>query len=189
MRTEPSTERWGYSVDMMNEESFASIGLVDSDVFHDFPAFKVVTPHGGGAIPYQLGRFDAGALHDGRTRFRDRMRHLHCDTALYSIDALELLVKTVGSDRCLFGAGCRGDAAVVDPDTGDRMDDLKPYILGFDWLAGVEQVTIPNRLLKGVDESLSPASFRVKRGTCCLQSIDFVQKQVSRFARNEAAVS
>ena len=33
------------------------LGLVGSKVFADFPTLKVVVAHGGGAIPYQIGRF------------------------------------------------------------------------------------------------------------------------------------
>ena len=48
-------------------------GAVNSDVFKDFPSLKIVVSHGGGAIPYQLGRFDASSLRGrGAERFRDR---------------------------------------------------------------------------------------------------------------------
>ena len=54
--------RAGYSVHMINEESIAVLNLVNSDVFRDFPGLKLIIPHGGGSIPYQLGRFDAMSL-------------------------------------------------------------------------------------------------------------------------------
>src|SRR3546814_8329152 len=37
------------------------MSLLQSDVFKDFPTLKIVISHGGGAIPYQIGRFRAGA--------------------------------------------------------------------------------------------------------------------------------
>ena len=136
------SQREGYSVHMINEESIAILGLLNSSVFDDFPALKIVIPHGGGAIPYQLGRFDAASLRDGGKRFRDRMHLLYYDTVLYTREALEFLIRTVGVERCIFGAECPGVGAVVDPETGRQMDDLKPYIEDFDWLTGAQKKQI-----------------------------------------------
>ena len=140
--TTSRSAKWGYSVHMINEESIAVIGLLNSDVFKDFPALKIVIPHGGGAIPYQLGRFDAATLRDGGTRLRDKLRYLYYDTVLYTKEALEFLIRTVGADRCIFGAECPGVAAVVDPETGREMDDLKPHIESFDWLSAADKQLI-----------------------------------------------
>ena len=103
------SERASYSVHLINEGTIAILGLLNSDVFKDFPNLKIVVSHGGGAIPYQLGRFDAPSLRGrGATRFRDRLKLLYFDTVLYTAPALELLIKTVGPDRCLFGSECPG---------------------------------------------------------------------------------
>ncbi len=59
------SERSPYSVHFINEESIAVFGLVNSNVFNDFPNLKIVISHGGGAIPYQLGRFEAPSLRRG----------------------------------------------------------------------------------------------------------------------------
>lgn len=131
--------RSGYSVHMINEESIAILGLLNSDVFTDFPDLKIVIPHGGGAIPYQLGRFDAASLRGGKTRFRDRLRHLYYDTVLYTPEAIAFLIRTVGVDRCIFGAECPGVGAVIDPETGHQMDDTRPFIEGFDWLSDADR--------------------------------------------------
>jgi len=63
------------------------------------------------------------------------MRNLYYDTVLYSEDALRLLIKTVGADRCLFGSECPGVGSTVDPATGRARDDIAPTIAGFDWLS------------------------------------------------------
>lgn len=47
---------------MINEESIAIISLLQSTVFEDFPTLKLIVPHGGGAIPYQIGRFEAESI-------------------------------------------------------------------------------------------------------------------------------
>ena len=63
------------------------------------------------------------------------MRKLYYDTVLYSEEGLRLLIKTVGVDRCLFGAECPGVGSTINPATGRTFDDIKPYIEGFDWLS------------------------------------------------------
>jgi OH-DDVA meta-cleavage compound hydrolase len=85
--------------------------------------------HGGGAIPYQLGRFEAGSLRQ-KERFSTKMRKLYFDTVLYTPGALRLLIETVGSERCLYGAECPGVGSAVNPDTGRTMDDILPIIDG-----------------------------------------------------------
>jgi predicted TIM-barrel fold metal-dependent hydrolase len=134
--------RAGYSVHMINEESIAVLNLLNSDVFADFPTLKIIIPHGGGAIPYQLGRFDAMSLRQGGMRFRDRMRHLHYDTVLYNRASIELLVRTVGADRCVFGEECPGIGAVVDPETGRQMDELRPHVEALEFLSADERQMI-----------------------------------------------
>src|SRR4029450_3544649 len=55
------SERLPYSLHFINEESIAVVSLLSSTVFKDFPALKILVSHGGGAIPYQLGGFEAGS--------------------------------------------------------------------------------------------------------------------------------
>jgi len=135
------SERTPYTLHFINEETIAVFGLVNSDVFKDFPDLKVVVSHGGGAVPYQIGRFQSGASRKG-IDFLDRMRNLYYDTVLYSEEALRLLIKTVGADRCLFGAECPGVGSTIDPVTGRTRDDIAPFIAGFDWLSAAEKEAI-----------------------------------------------
>src|SRR5262249_60427665 len=97
------SERASYSVHLINEGTIAILGLLNSDVFKDFPDLKIIVSHGGGAIPYQLGRFDAPSLRGrGAVRFRDRLRLLYFDTVLYTAGAVGLLSKTVRPERCVL---------------------------------------------------------------------------------------
>jgi 4-oxalmesaconate hydratase len=145
-----------YTLNFILEETMAVYGLLHSDVFKDFPELKIVVSHGGGAIPYQVGRFHASALRRGGD-FYETMRRLHYDTVLYSEEALRLLIKTVGADRCLFGAECPGVGSAVDPSTGKTLDDIAPLIQRFEWLSAAEKKMIfednARRLLK-----LAPAT-------------------------------
>lgn len=136
-------EREPYTLHFVNEETTATYGLVSSNVFDDFPTLKIVMSHGGGGIPYQLGRFEAGsARKPGGKLFSEAMRNLYYDTVLYTEDALRLLVNTVGADRCLFGAECPGVGSARNPETGRTYDDISPFIVKAEWLSDADKAAI-----------------------------------------------
>ena len=133
-------EREPYTLHFINEETTAVFGLVNSDVFKDFPGLKIVVSHGGGAIPFQLGRFEASsARKPGGPLFSEAMRRLYYDTVLYTEEALRLLVKVVGADRCLFGAECPGVGSARNPQTGRTYDDIMPLIRDADWMSAADK--------------------------------------------------
>lgn len=134
-------ERAPYTLNFLLEETMAVYGLLVADVFTDFPSLKILMSHGGGAVPYHAGRFHASWLRRGAD-FYEAMRKLYYDTVLYSEEALRLLIKTVGVDRCLFGAECPGVGSAVDPKTGRTLDDIAPHIRNFDWLSDAEKTQI-----------------------------------------------
>jgi 4-oxalmesaconate hydratase len=72
----------------------------------------------------------------------DNMRKLYYDTVLYTPLACELLIKTVGADRCVFGTERPGVGTAKDPKTEKWMDDVRIYIDGFTWLSDVDKKTI-----------------------------------------------
>jgi 4-oxalmesaconate hydratase len=132
-----------YTLKFINEESIGTISLLNSEVFKDFPKLKLIMPHGGGAIPYQMGRFRA--WHHRRMfpgTFDDRLRQLYFDTCNYSKESLELLIRVVGADRVLFGTERPGTGSVQDPATGRWYDDLKPVIESIEWLGEKERHAI-----------------------------------------------
>lgn len=133
--TTSRSARTSYSVHLINEETIAVLGLINSRVFTDFPNLKIVVSHGGGAIPYQLGRFATKQMRSKGTPFREQLRQLYFDTVLYSQDALELLIKTVGADNCVFGSECPGSGSVFDDELGHFHDDIGTKIRAIDWLA------------------------------------------------------
>ena len=137
------SERLTYSLHFINEENIAVVSLLTSDVFKDFPTLKILVSHGGGAIPYQFARFEASSLRrKGATRFSEMMRHLYYDTVLYSKDALELLFRTVGVDRCLFGTERPGVGTVLDPRTGRWLDETRYTIESIEWLTDADRKMI-----------------------------------------------
>jgi OH-DDVA meta-cleavage compound hydrolase len=137
------SERLPYSLHFINEENIAVVALLTSNVFKDFPNLKIVVSHGGGAIPYQWARFEAGSLRrPGSPRFSDMMRNLYYDTVLYNKESLQLLIQTVGADRCMFGTERPGVGTVKDPRTGRWLDETRWLIEAFDWLSDADKKQI-----------------------------------------------
>jgi predicted TIM-barrel fold metal-dependent hydrolase len=122
-----------YSLHFIQEETLAVIGLLNSSVLDDFPDLKIIVSHGGGAVPYQRGRFQPGALRKGTT-FADQLRRLYYDTCLYTRDSIELLLRAVGVDRCLFGTEKPGTGSMRDAETGRWIDDIHLLIEDIGWL-------------------------------------------------------
>jgi 4-oxalmesaconate hydratase len=146
--------RENYSEHFITEESLAITSLARSRVFRDFPTLKFMISHGGGSIPYQIGRWRAERLgihglasksanEDATTEtFDESLRRLWFDTVLYNKESLELLFKVVGPDRCLFGTERPGSGSAIDPATGRSLDDLRPVIEEIGFLSSAEKAAI-----------------------------------------------
>jgi 4-oxalmesaconate hydratase len=140
-----SNGRETYSEHFISEESIAVLSLLNSEVFSRFPKLKIIVSHGGGSVPYQIGRWRAAKLHPrlgqgyvDREPFDVGLRKLWFDTVLHNPDSLALLLRTVGPDRCVFGTEKPGSGSVADPETGRDLDDLKPVLESFDFLTSDE---------------------------------------------------
>lgn len=134
--------RESYSSHFITEESIAVLSLLESRVFLDFPDLKILVSHGGGSIPYQVGRWEAARQHPllgARAAldetFEQSLRRLYFDTVLHHPAALRLLIDVVGADRCLFGTEKPGSGSATNPATGRDFDDLRATLEGFDWLS------------------------------------------------------
>jgi 4-oxalmesaconate hydratase len=134
--------RESYSNHFITEEGIAIISLMDSSVFTDFPNLKLVIAHGGGSVPYQIGRWRAQRVQKGLEDFDVSLRRLYFDTVLYSPESLEYLLKVVGPDRCLFATETPGIGSGLDPKTNRYMDDLAPVIDGIDWLTAEQREAV-----------------------------------------------
>ena len=131
-----------YSSYFIATETRCIISMVSSRVFDTFPDLKVIVSHGGGAVPYQVGRYRAFyGRHDG-TDFDAELKKLYFDTCLYNQEALGLLFTIVGTDRCMFGTENPGTGSYKDPKTGKTMDDTKPVIEGIEWLSDEDKKNI-----------------------------------------------
>ena len=126
----------------MNADSTVIAQLHQSTVFQDFPALKIVVPHGGGAIPYQFARYRGIALRDGFEPFDEFIKKLYFDTAVYDQRAMELLIEVAGVDNVMFASEMIGAVNVIDPLTGDWFDNTKPLIDAIEWLTDEDRAKL-----------------------------------------------
>jgi 4-oxalmesaconate hydratase len=125
-----------YDEHFVTEESLAITSLARSDVFKRYPDLKIMISHGGGSIPYQIGRWrsnrqmeiKAGRLPKDFETFDTTLKRFYFDTCLHNQKSLELLFDVVGTDRCLFGTERPGSGAGIDPISGRAYEDIKPTI-------------------------------------------------------------
>lgn len=160
------SDRETYSEHFVTEESIAILSILRSDVCRDFPALKIVISHGGGSVPYQIGRWQAERMHPGlgggrdSERFEQMLRFFYFDTVLHNPLSLELLFKTVGAGRCLFGTERPGSGSAPNPDTGRPFDDIRPVIEGMKFLSAEDKQLIFERNATDVFNKLRVASTR-----------------------------
>ncbi len=97
------------------ETSVAAARLVFAGVLHRHPGLKLVFAHGGGTLPYLLGRLDLAyqaPQYEANPACRASISHppshylrqLYFDTAVSSPKALGFLLDQMGADRVLFGS-------------------------------------------------------------------------------------
>lgn len=131
--------RESYSLHFIQEETVAVWSLLSSDVLKDFPSLKIVVSHGGGAIPYQVGRFIASGARPGAEPYLDKLRKLWFDTCLYTQESIELLLKVAGVDRCVFGTEKPGTGSQKNPETGGWFDDIHLLVNNIEWLTDADR--------------------------------------------------
>lgn len=127
-----------YDEHFMAEEGLAITSVYRAGVFDRFPDLKLMISHGGGPIPFQIGRWRShremaranGVVPKDAPRFDDILRKFWFDTVVHNPDSLDLLFKRVGHDRCCFGTERPGSGGGIDPDSGRPYDDIKPMIEG-----------------------------------------------------------
>lgn len=135
--------RESYSNHFITEEGIAILSILKARLFERFPTLKLIIGHGGGSIPYQIGRWRADALRSGYPEsFDQQLRTLYFDTVLYNAESIEFLIKMVGADRCLFGSERPGTGHTKDPVTGRWLDDLRPFIEGMSGLTDDDKTRV-----------------------------------------------
>lgn len=91
------------------DTTIAAARLLFSGILNDYPQLKCCLAHGGGFLPYQIGRFDRGFAAHPACKIRisrapsNYLRSFLYDTLTHHTQALSYLIGLVGSDKILFG--------------------------------------------------------------------------------------
>ncbi len=92
------------------ETGATAADLIMSGVLERFPSLKILLAHGGGVLPYIIGRLDHGyeARPEPQTKISrvpsTYLRQFYFDTITHSAEALRFLIDLVGSDHVLLGS-------------------------------------------------------------------------------------
>jgi aminocarboxymuconate-semialdehyde decarboxylase len=88
-----------------------AIGRCIFDGFLDrYPRLKLIASHGGGALPYLIGRMDIcwDNIPAARAKTaeppREYMRRIYVDSVVFRQDVLEMCVSVCGADNVLYGS-------------------------------------------------------------------------------------
>ena len=88
-----------------------AVGRCIYDGFFDrYPNLKLIASHGGGALPYLVGRLDIcwhnipAAAAKTKQPPSEYMRRIYVDTVLFRQDAVDMCVSVCGEDNVLYGS-------------------------------------------------------------------------------------
>lgn len=95
--------------------------LMFSGTLDELPGLKIILAHGGGHLPYQIGRLAHG--HKVRKEAKANtpnsplalLRRFYFDALTHDADALRFLIEKAGADRVMIGTDAPFDMAEEDP--------------------------------------------------------------------------
>jgi aminocarboxymuconate-semialdehyde decarboxylase len=103
------------------ETTVCATDILLSGMIDKYPDVKILFAHGGGFLPYQIGRLDKGYEQWGMVSSNlqappsEYLRRFWYDTVLWNQDSVDFLVKTVGEDRVVAGSDYPFDLCVWPP--------------------------------------------------------------------------
>jgi aminocarboxymuconate-semialdehyde decarboxylase len=109
---DPRFRKWQLwnSIGQSFEEAMAVASLFYEGVLDTYPKLKIVVSHGGGYMPFYLGRIARNYIEKPATRVNmtkpplEYVGMLHYDTCVYDPDTLSQLVAVVGPERIVMGS-------------------------------------------------------------------------------------
>lgn len=103
------------------ETTISAVDLILSGMLDRFPQVRIVLAHGGGFLPYQIGRIDKGYEQWAAVRADlqappgEYLRRFWYDTVLWNERALHCLADLVGDDRLVPGSDYPFDLSAWPP--------------------------------------------------------------------------
>ncbi len=115
--------------------------LMFSGTLDDLPELKIGLAHGGGFVPYQIGRLVHGHAVRGETRARSQtsplelLRRFYFDTVVFEPQAVSFLAGLVGAEKVFLGTDAPFDMGDETPlktiaDAPGLSDDQRARIAG-----------------------------------------------------------
>ena len=93
------------AVGRLADSTIAVARLLFSGHLTRFPGVSLILSHGGGALPYALGRLKRNhAIHPDYANPEDGFRRLYFDTVLFEPLALRFLCDMVGAEKVVLGS-------------------------------------------------------------------------------------
>ena len=92
------------------DTSLAIARCIFDGFFDRFPGLKMIASHGGGALPFLVGRLDIcwDNIPAARAKTaeppRNYLRRVYADSVLFRQDALDMAVSVFGTDNVLYGS-------------------------------------------------------------------------------------
>jgi aminocarboxymuconate-semialdehyde decarboxylase len=121
-----------WSIGFMFDTTLAITRMIFDGFLDRYPDLSLIAAHGGGTLPYLVGRFEKGDEVELPERRRmtakptDYLRRIFYDCITYDVGALRYLISVVGADRVLFGTdwphqvhdvqGSLANTAILPPD-------------------------------------------------------------------------
>lgn len=104
------------AVGRLADSTIAVARLLFSGHLTRFPGVSLILSHGGGALPYALGRLKRNhAIHTDYADPAEGFRRLYFDTVLFEPRALRFLCDTVGPDKIMLGSDYPFGIGDLDP--------------------------------------------------------------------------
>jgi len=113
------------------ETTVCASDLLLSGFLDKYPNIKILLAHGGGFLPYQIGRLNKGydMWNDLSDTLQvppiDYLKRFWFDSVVWDPNALDFLIKTVGEDRVVSGSDFPFDLCMYPPaNVGNRGAEL-----------------------------------------------------------------
>jgi len=102
----------GWIAGYIYRESLAYGNLILGGVLDRFPNLKICLPHGGGFVPYQIGRFAEAAermpASKAKKPIREYSKNFYMENSVHDKDCRDFLVKMWGIDNIYVGSNFDG---------------------------------------------------------------------------------
>ncbi|QLL06237.1 amidohydrolase family protein [Mycobacterium vicinigordonae] len=105
-----SADRYNLSwvVGYLAQETTAFVRLLYGGVLDAFPALKICITHGGGFVPYQLGRIDRLAPYmpgvQMQKKTEDYLGNFYFETLVHDPRARKFMLEIIGADNLFYGS-------------------------------------------------------------------------------------